>query len=254
MEDREASIRYEGNNLHVNLLFESKKDAHSFQNALLEFKESRFAGHEIISVDEVVIELLISSDIKLVRVFHHHYDTSTSESPPCLTLADIASVSSDSTEAEFGVDPERFLRSLEDLKLITPETSLYRCHIAPKGRYPKFKGEEDNIIYATWDFHNHFDGLHNVSKEPEIAVQFESFGEEEDVFVNQQVFRRRKLFVLLEYRKEHIAAWMAMRLKEGSEILTPLMQKSFLYVKDVEKSKRFLEIKYEETIETWFER
>ena len=162
--DANDSIFYEENDLVVCLLFKTEEAACHFQNELVEMKNNHIIASDMIEVTEQIGRVNYAQDTVFRRVFSAHYKSEDAESPECLTLADLVSIRSTDTEVfQFHI-PEVAFQSLEKLDLVTPGTCLYRCHIAGKSKYPRYKDDPNNIIYASWDFHNHFDGLHNASK------------------------------------------------------------------------------------------
>lgn len=248
----QQSIIYDGKNLVIKLLFLERRDAYSFQNALVRFQEDHVVALERIVVSETIVEITADAKEPLSRIMHAHYRSGDSTSPECLSLADLASVDS---EVTIGNDePDYILRGFEDLAKLTPELSLYRCHLASKARHPKFTSDKDNIVYASWDFHNHLDGLHNHSHCPEIGLRFlEDLGEV-DVPVNDIIHRRHKISVYVVFRKICIADAVALRLKDGTEKVegsNGLQYLSFLYVLDPKKAKQFLDVNYDETVLAW---
>lgn len=243
----------ESNHLEVHLRFEEKRDAQDFLVELsrLRHEHHRFHGG-MIEFEEEPLE--VSAPNKANPIFFGHYVTTDSTSPTCLSLADLYTDYSKLTTVVYDpADPRIGLCSFEDFRVLAPHQRLYKCHIASKSGYPKYaKDVDNNIIYATQDFHNYFDGMQTVSGDAELALQYDGY--EAEVSVPVDAFgmheNRFKVFVKIIFRDKDVADYMKVRLRDYTET-GPLELRSYLFVKDWEIAQAVLDIKYIETTARW---
>jgi len=244
----DVSFTYHKHDLHVGIAFTESRNAFEFQNALVGLQEDHAVARNILELQEQVERVPMERVGR--RIFYAHYDTNSSDSPELQSLASIASVDSEVDPATS--DPNVSLMSVENLVLLTPGLSLYKCHIAGKAAHPAHRKELDNILYASWDFHNHFDGLHNVSKCSEIMLQFESASAEmEDVVVTDTCFRRMRVAVLVKFRNQDYAAWFGGRMKPGSEQVDPLCYRCYLFPSDADVLQTVLALQVTDVAAAW---
>jgi hypothetical protein len=107
------------------------------------------------------------------------------------------------------------LQVFETFVSSNPQICAYDCHIAPKGEYPEFEKDHDNIVFASWDFHNHFDGLNVRPKKvpPTVIIPVKSYVET-DVEVNGHVYKRRRIDVII-FRVQKAARLSVVPLGQG---------------------------------------
>jgi hypothetical protein len=247
----EKSIFYEGNSkdLTIHLLFENKENARDFQNALSNFRFQHPSFHQKILFDQKLQQ--VSTELIPEPVFYDNYQgNDNSDSPPFLSLNDILSSHSESVLSNNG-DPETQRQSLEDLSKF-PKLKCYRCHIISATNKDHHK-DPDNAIYGSWMFHQYFDALNTETRIPELAVKFDSVAEEEEVPVADKYEKRWKINVLVEFRDQEVAETVSLYFKSGTQRVpnNPLIYQSFLYARNPENMKYFLDFKYDETTKLW---
>jgi hypothetical protein len=170
-----------------------------------------------------------------------------------LSLGDL--ITATSTDTTIVYDPTNEIirwQSVENFQYLAPRQKLYRCHIASKSKYKKYRRDEDNIIYGSQDFHNYFDGMQISDEEPELAIKYLGSSAAELQLGNGSYERRFKVDIQLEFRKEDVAQYMKRRLREYEDI-SPLVARTFIHVTSDENVKIYLDLKYQETIQYWNE-
>lgn len=241
--------------LKVHLLFKEERDAQDFLVELSRLQSEHHRFRDMIGFEREPVEVTIPNAAP--AVYFSDYVTTDSDSPQCLSLADVLTQCSTLTTVPNDPhDPRLGLNSFENFTLLAPYQKLYRCHIASKKDHPKYARDMDNnIIYASQDFHNYFDGMQTDSGEPEIALQYVGTDGECEVLVDRDGTheKRFKVFVRVIFREEAIAEFMRGRFRDYTEEspLSPLVFRSYLFMKDLKIAQEVLDIKYNETIAMW---
>jgi hypothetical protein len=250
LEGKNKSIFYDegSTDLKICLLFHSVESAQDFQNNLSNFQFQHPSFGSKIVLDENIKEV----DVEILpnRVFYSHYQAGDTDSPPFLTLNDILSSHSTSLLSNNG-NPELALQSLEDLAKFK-YLKCFKCHIVP-ATVKEHSKNPDNIIYGSWMFHQYFDALNTENLYPELAVKFDSVAGEEELEIRDKYEKRWRINVLIEFRDEDIAATVSAYFKAGTQRIQndPLKYKSFLYARDSNQMKYFLDCKYSDTTTKW---
>jgi hypothetical protein len=99
------------------------------------------------------------------------------------------------------------------------------------------------VIYASWTFHQHFDGLNTVNGIG-LAVRFEEIVGEEEVNVGDKYDTRFRVNVVVQFREQLIASVFEPLFKMGTQKLSELEFGTFLYAKNPEMMKNGLLSKY----------
>jgi hypothetical protein len=191
------------------------------------------------------------------RVFFKHYQSTDETSPPCLSLADLMTITSHDTAVSVNIgnpDPLITLKSIEKFDLLPPKTKLFKCHIASRADYKEYIKDEDNIIFGSQDFHNYFDGMMTTSGEPEFALKYGGNEGQANMVVDQfqNVKPMWKVKVIFEFRDPEIFRWCQVFFREFSTVEgSPCALMIYLYFFDLAKAEKFLKIKYEETKKQW---
>lgn len=236
----------------MRLLFEEKSHALDFLVELSRLRSEHHRFRDLIEFEGEPVEVSVPE--KATLIYFQQYDTTDSTSPPCLSLADLLTEYSKLTTIVYDPhDPHIGLCSFENFSFLAPQQRLYKCHIASKSDYPKYaKDMDNNIIYASQDFHNYFDGMQTESGDPELAVQYIGNGGVFSMLVDRDGTHdnRCKVLVRIIFRDEEIAEFMKLRLRDYSEE-KPLSLNSYFFVKDVEIAKDVLTIKYNDTMAKW---
>jgi len=250
------SIFYEetARDLSINLLFEQKQEAFAFQNSLVNFRFIHPSFGSKIIIDETVD--LVHLPVASKRVFHQHFDGADNNESPVLSLVDIRHVLSSQGES-VSYDPVKALQSLEDITVF-PGTKYYWCHLL-KRQSKKDKNDENNCIWGSWVFHQYFDAL-NTEKIgiPLIAVKYVSTSEQtEDMPLGDRHETRKKVTVEIQFfdsdtGRRAAFAFQSM-MKFGTNVTDALRYDSYLHPRDPVKMKKYLDIKYAETMKAWRE-
>ena len=201
--------------------------------------------------------VFLSSEAAEIRA--KHYQHGDSESPPH-TLA-LSDYKSQPNEEEVSVcnapDGYQKLQMIEDANhLFLYGKEMYKCHIASKASYPKYKNNKNNFLYLTQSTYQCFDGLNLATKEhmiPSLAIHFEKFGDRETFeYENGHPFVKQKVHVSLESPDNRLLESLGLTLKPGSYSQEGKWF-TFVHVDDGAEFKQFLDIKYNETQALWNE-
>lgn len=186
----------------------------------------------------------------LQRVLYTDYISSDNEDSPEISLNDVLGTASLS-EVSVSANPEMCLQAVENPDYPRSIGSKwYKCHLISQTNL-QYKNDPDNILYASWPFHQIFDRM-NIICGVGAAIQFESFAGVEDVEVALGRFERRtKLMVRVIFRTADHAHDFGWKLKNGTERINDLEYRSFLYARDGEKMRFCIDVKYEETARIW---
>jgi hypothetical protein len=185
-------------------------------------------------------------------VFITHYDPTTSSSPAnsqdnSIHLSEVKSNSD---------DPEKGLRTVEDLSQLKFKEPLYKCHIAPQAYYEEYINDPNNILFGSNLFHGYFDG---DGKRP-IAGTHPEWGRPQELSLKfiemgptQSFDRQRytKIIVHVIFREIEAARAMDGRWRDGSENVDELTVRTYFYTQDVKATVKYLDIKYFETERRW---
>ena len=251
--DPACSIWYpvDSTDLHIKLLFLSKKEAHDFIGCLVNYN----VGHSLlkgsIEVQKKIEEF--SSEIVAQYIFKDEYKSEESESPEntregILSTSDVSSPS----------NPVYQLRSVENLSLFIRHEKAEKCHIAPSAFFPQYDNDPDNFIYESHLFHKFFDGdgkrrpAHATitwGDSPKLKLQYVETGTShmfEGVWYH-------KIFVLIIFEEAEVARGMAGRWVEGTTTVDDLTFRSFFHTTNVDLAIQYLAIKQKETEDRWSE-
>jgi len=236
--------------LHISLMFERKQDAHKYMNCLLEYKISPMSMlKEKLEVEKNVVA--ISSAQEGVFVHRDDYHAEDSDSPSN-TWDDVKSP----TEIPITYDPLQQMRSLENLSLMPPGDTLYKCYIAPQAYYEEYIKDKDNIILGSHLFHKYFDGdgkrrpagsSLDWGTPPRFKIQFHEIG---NSFLYQGT-RYYQVFVKCEFQDPSMARAMEGRWREETRTIGDLTFLTFFYTSNIENCKKYLELKQRETEIRW---
>jgi hypothetical protein len=255
----DASIFYKegSNDLTVQLLFESRPDAHGFQTAIANTQLIHASLKDKLTFSETVEEVEAPANFCPCRVFLIHYKTKDSaESPTFSYHLNLGDLKSESTE-EFGVDPRKALQSVEDLSFF-PKVNCYACHLIPR-TVAKHKKDPSNVIYESWLFHQYFDGLNTTEKHgiPMLAIRYDSAEAIADIYVGEEYGTEKlsKVHVTVILRDLALVKPVMAILRSGSsmDVANPLHMKSFLYAPDPVMMGYFLNAKCSATLASWKE-
>ena len=251
LEGLERTIYYaEGSNdLTVSLLFRERRDAEDFQNKLMNFS---FDHHHFASKLEVspdILDVTVPATQQLHRVMYTHYKSADNNESPTMSLNDMLSEST-SVASNQG-DASLSLQALENPTLIIAlRSKWYKCHLISK-QDKEYANNPDNVIYASWLFHQQLDGLNTVDGVG-VAIKFSHLGDLEEVQLgNGRYEYRQKVNVIVEFRYSDVAMAFSGLLKDGTERISDNEYRSFVFARDGECMRYCLERKYQETMGLW---
>ena len=186
---------------------------------------SRFQSK--LTVDEAIIQ--VKSIAEPSRVFYTHYNPKDNADSPDISLNDILSDSN--SVISISHDPSMALQALEGIHAVADMGSKwYKCHLI-SAKNKEYEKDPDNIIYASWVFHQHLDGLNTVNGTG-VAIRFVKVLCEEEVALNDKYERRYKLEVDVEFRDPDLAYRFERLLKDGTKKLSETSFLSYLYARD----------------------
>ena len=239
-DDIKRSIYYEEgcNNLSVRLLFLAKRDAEEFQNQLLTFGEKYPHFGRKLTVENNIIRVEVTNEPR--RILIRDYEPEDNTESPDMSLNHILS---DTSVISLTHDPALSLQAVEEVSRVAATGSKwYRCHLI-SATNKKYENDPDNVIYASWTFHQHFDGLNTVNGIG-LAVRFEEIVGEEEVNVGDKYETRFRVNVVVQFREQLIASVFEALFKMGTQKLSELEFGTFLYAKNPEIMKNGLLSKY----------
>lgn len=194
------------------------------------------------------MEYFKSDDLK--PILFSQYNPEDFESP-IQSLEDFfqcrSSMSSQSTADFITLDnPKTKYQSVESFH---SNLLPYQCHIKSKKEFPHLENNENNVIIASWHFHQYFDGLHVSAGFPMIAIRPISVGnpiQMEDC--PSEV--RSQVDIVIECFSDEVAKVIKGWLKLGSDVSSDTL-KTWVYVKDAEMFCDCLNWKYEDNKKMW---
>ena len=246
--DKTQSIYYEGDDLHINVLFSSADNCHAFLNSLYDTRTQFYVAADIVC-DRLFppVPLLAGPPVILAT----DYQTDDYDSPAFsdrFSIDDSASVCSQS-------NPTAHLLMIENPNYFVG-LKLYECHLMSVHRYPGERYNQNNILRLSWILHQYFDGLHTEGMHmvPLIAIGFVCTEKREQVQVSPGYYSDKILVkVSIEAPDRRVLDAVGRMLKAGSESKPDKDSKlySFVYVDSDTDFERCLTVKYEETKGLW---
>jgi hypothetical protein len=250
-----SSIYYKeppDNNLYFSLLFESKDNAHAFQNKMLNHSTSLFKTMTV-EINKT-LQTLESFHKVAQYVYIDDYKKSDSTSPD----NSLHSLSVPISELPNIDDPLRSLRSLENLALIPRKATVFKCHIAPKAFYKgSCETDPDNILYESHLFHTYFDGdgkrrprgaSLDWGKPPELWIDY--LRAEANATVVQGI-SYHKVFVNIIFRDSEVAESMRGKWKDGTEDYGDNGFTTSFFTTNALRVEKYLKLKKRETRIRW---
>lgn len=250
------SILYpdESDDLRISLLFEKKEEALNFIGQLAYYQASkRFRFGLTFGREPVLFPMSAQQMTQLQHILITDYKRDDSNSPENSHYD-----SNQSEETSFdGFNPDKSLRSLEDLSRLSHLETIYRCHIAPKAHYPDYRNKLDNILFGSHLFHSYFDG-DGKNPPPEANIDWGTapmllleFVEAGDELLQSAGKTYVKIFVKVIFRDPLCAKAMDTKWREGYTVESELVTCTHFYAQDVDTVKACLRRKAFETRRRW---
>lgn len=243
LEGQNRTIFYEegSSDLSLRLLFCTRRDAEDFQNELTNFSFLHPHFSKKLDLQQEITEVEMTQNP--IRVVFDHYNSGDNEDSPKMSLNDILIASPSASVITLGRNLECQLQALEDEHFIAMfDSKWYKCHLVSAAN-KKYANDPDNCIYASWNFHQLFDGL-NTETGIGVIVRYESHEPAMEVQVGEGKFERRyKVIVSVTFKATSSALLFSVMFKIGTEKIDEYTYKSFLYFRDANKAKEFLDHK-----------
>lgn len=208
-------IWYEGDDLKVDLYFESKENAMKFQTLLRHWN----FNNPLFKINEPLLEPLReeAGSFPLMPVLLKDYDGAASDSP-CQTLSELQGcVISLATEIEPDTDLGKYQSLEQPAWLQIGGSNPYKIHLKNRGKsYGHDAGlasNENNLLTGSWTFHQFVDGLNMPDRLPIVALRPGEMQEEVELGPGH---KRRKVVVDVVCRDENTFHSVAQMLREGS--------------------------------------
>ena len=234
---------YNGEDLTVKVYFEEKRDACDFQNNLNEWEiHKQLANLKGVEIDPVTpAEVPKPSDLERIRL--QDYVPHGSESP-CQTLDQLHSyhLSVPVTEP---VEPNTPLVRYQSIDKLIPHIEHYKCHLKDKAKFKSLQNDENNMVAASWPFHQMMDGLNTMEGIPLVALSVKEASEQRlSAYDN-----RYAVTLLLEFFYKDLAAVFAA--KEGARRVSSSSWETVVYVRDKTEFEKCVVWKFNDTQKKW---
>ena len=166
-EQEGIQIRYEQDDLHIQAYFHSYDSACQLQTALNGWEIHKdLANLKGVTLDPLT-PAQITRPLDLKRIYLQHYNPQDTESP-CQTLDQLHSyrLSVPVTEP---AEPNTPLVRFQSIDKLVPHIKHYKCHLKDKAKFKRLQNNENNMLAASWTFHQQLDGL-NVDEGIPLAA------------------------------------------------------------------------------------
>lgn len=250
--DKASSIYYQGNDLHVVILFTSMRDCASFLQGLHDAKTRNYLEADI-EYSNFFEQVRLSTQPTVI--LKRHYSSGDYAESPEFSLG---SRSVDTASCcDFSNPTAKFLMiERPDLNVLVG-LDFYTCHLMSKAKYPSESKNPNNILRLSHPMHQRFDGLNTRSNRhlvPQIAINFVRYDKTEEFEVNVGYMEKKdKVTVSIEFPDTIILLSVGTTLKQGSVTIPDDkgLLYSFVHVDCHVEFKRCLTVKYLETTGLW---
>jgi hypothetical protein len=237
------STERNGRVLTVNLHFPSPSDARAFMGALTELNHRWGPSSVKVTLPYHYTNVrLPHADTK--PLYRTDYDTYDNPEGPEYTLPHVELervLLNDITQ----------LQMFEKCVSMNREIRAYKCHIASVKNYEQHAKHGDNIVFASWLFHQYFYGLMTEDNIPLLIVRPEKTYEDTESRVKKRSVKRQRVQVLIDFTTHEELKEILPTLHEGCERLSPTQLRAHLYARDGKQMCEFLKLKYHETAALW---
>jgi hypothetical protein len=149
------------------------------------------------------------------------------------------------------LDDIKQLQMFEKRVSMNREIRAYKCHIASVKSHEQYAKHADNIVFASWLFHQYFDGLMTEDNIPLLIVRPEQTYEDTEFHVKRRRVSRQMVQVVIDFTTPEGLLEILPTLHAGSEKLSPTQLRTHLYARDGKQMCEFLKLKYHETAALW---
>jgi hypothetical protein len=254
--NKEISIKYEGNDLKLSIMFESSGDARDFITNLYAMQQKILISNPFLFDSEKDVTQL-QVDSAFSWILPTHYVNDESDSPEhSINIADYLSEVGSEVSTSTLSNPETQYLMIENLN--NPylyKLQVYNCHLKSKKVYPESENDVNNVFKFSWSLHQRFDGLNTYNQHlvPQIAIKFVKKDCSESVPITPEYsLMKDKVIIAIESPDLDILNAVHSTLKPGS-----IMDQStnsiitFVHVQNADRFKENLTVKYEETKYIW---
>ena len=236
--------------LTVKAYFLSYYSACQMQNALNEWEIHK----DLANLNGVTLDPLTPSKIDLPanaalkRIYLQDYHPTDSESP-CQTLNQLHSyrLSVPITEpAEMNTPLVQF----QSIDKPVPHINHYKCHLKDKAKFRKLQNNENNMVAASWTFHQQLDGLNVQEGIPLVAMSVKDASKDRSASHDN----RYRVTLTIAFFYSELATSFAAR--EGAQRRDRDKIKSWetvVYVQDKNLFSECVEWKFQDTMKQWRE-
>ena len=241
--DKGIQIEYSEDNLVVKAYFVSYESACAFQTAMNEWEIHKELVHlEGVNIDPITpAKVPLPQDLERIRL--QDYKAQESESP-CQTLQHLHSYRL-SVPATEPVEPSSPLMKYQCIDKLKPHVGHYKCHLVDKAKSKTYQADENNLVAASWDFHQQLDGLNVTEGIPLVSISVTSSSYHRLARHDD----RYSVTLALEFFYAELAA--AFNAVEGSRKLNDTTWETTVYVRDKETFTKCVEWKFENTKKIW---
>ncbi|KAG7340296.1 hypothetical protein IV203_023839 [Nitzschia inconspicua] len=236
-------VDYTGNNLTFKAYFRSYDAACAFQNAMNQWEIHKELAHLGGVTLDPPTPAAVPWQSDFTRFYLQDYKPNDHESP-CQTLDQLHSyhLSVPVTEP---VEPTSNLLRYQCIDQPMPHINHYKCHLKDKAKFKQLQRNENNMVAASWLFHQQLDGLNVAEGIPLVALSFKTASNDRLVSHN----RRYRVTLLVEFFYQELAAafaptGLARKIDETSWEIS-------LYVEDKDMFKECIDWKSANTKKQW---
>ena len=230
-------------NLSATAYFFSYESACQFQNSMNEWEiHKELANLGGVEVDPITPQQ-IRRPLDLQRIRLQDYVPNESESPcQSINFLHAYRLSVPVTEA---VDPTTDLAKYQSIDELLPHLKQYKCHLKNKSKFKKLQNDENNIVAASWTFHQLLDGLNTEEGIPLVRISVKSTSDHRIASRGN----RFSITLTLEFFYEDNASAFAGNV--GARKVNDSNWETVIFVTDKELFKTCVEWKYEDTTLAW---
>mgnify|MGYP000473180020 CR=1 FL=1 len=165
-------VDYTGNNLNFKAYFRSYEAACGFQNAMNQWEIHKELAHLGGVTLDPRTPAAVPWQSDFTRFYLQDYKPKDQESP-CQTLDQLHSyhLSVPVTEP---VEPATNLLRYQCIDKPMPHIKHYKCHLKDKARFKQLQMNENNMVAASWLFHQQLDGLNVDEGIPLVALSWKN--------------------------------------------------------------------------------
>jgi hypothetical protein len=226
----------------MNLYFESASDASRFRSRINDigftWKISRVEVKCPRSQKHVVLP---HADI--LSIYRKDYATNDNPYSPKFIVYDMELES-------VSLDDEKQLQMFEKPPP-NVEIGTYKCHIASKKLYKKYAHNENNIVNASWLFHQYFDGLVTKGIIPCLLVRPECAYEATTFSIGGREIILYRIVVLMDFTTEAGLEELLPYLHDGAELVGKKRLRTYIHASNPEEMCEFFRLKHKETTGVW---